>query len=179
MNNRLRNKWNKRIFPFIALLLLLPWPAAYAYDVSDGVIDGQETIRIEVAEASVAPSISVFGRAIGGVTPGDLFYIDATNNTADIVTTLYLTNAQDLINHYTFMNLKVAVYVESNGEWEKASGSNGELISDTILSMRNGQVSFFLPGYAKYKITIDSGGFYATNARDEGSLSPQFLLEAD
>jgi len=46
--------------------------------------------------------------------------------------------------------------------------------------MRNGQVSFILPGYAKYKVAIDSGCFYCTNANADGSsLSPQFYLEVN
>lgn len=28
------NKWLKRIFPLFALVLLAPWPVAYAHDVS-------------------------------------------------------------------------------------------------------------------------------------------------
>ena len=174
----MRNKWIKRLFPFFALLVLLPWPVAFANSYADDSAD-QDEVRIEIAEDSVKPNYTAFGSAIGGVNAGDLFYIDATNDTVDIVTTLYLTNAQDLINHYTFMILKVGFYIESNGEWERATGSNGELIPDTILSMRNGQVSFLLPGYAKYKITIDSGSFYCTNANDGLGLSPQFYLEVD
>jgi len=173
------NKMLKRIFPFIALLLLLPWPVAYAYDVVNDTAD-QDTIRIEIAEDSVKPSFTAFGKAIGGVPPGDLFYIDATNNTADIVTTIYLNNAQDLIGHYTFLILKVGVYVENDGNWEKAYGSNGELISEIVLSMRNGQVSFLLPGYANYKVTIDGGSFYCHNASgDDSTLSPQLYLEVN
>ncbi len=173
------NKMLKRIFPFIALLLLLPWPVAYAYDVVNDTAD-QDTIRIEIAEDSVKPSFTAFGKAIGGVPPGDLFYIDATNNTADIVTTIYLNNAQDLIGHYTFLILKVGVYVENDGNWEKAYGSNGELISEIVLSMRNGQVSFLLPGYANYKITIDGGSFYCHNSSgDDSTLSPQLYLEVN
>ena len=175
----MRNKWIKRFFPFFATLLLLPWPVAYAYDINAAA---EEAIRIEPAEASAQPSYTVFGRAIGGVTnPGDLFYIDATNYTTDIKTTLYLTNAHELINCYTYLIFKVGVYVESDdGEWEWATGSNGEQIPETVISMRNGQSSFLLPGYAKYKVAIDSGAFYCTSARSDGSgLSPQFYLEAD
>jgi hypothetical protein len=179
MKNRIRNKWTKLLFPFIALLLLLPWPIAFAYDVSDNT-SGQDSVQIETADSSTQPPYYVFGKAIGGVPPSDLFYIDATNNAADIVATLYITNVQDLINHYTFMTLKVGVYVENNGEWEKASGSNSELIPDTILSMHNGQVSFLLQGYAKYKVTIDSGCFYCTNANaDDGGIPPQLYLEVN
>ena len=173
----MRNKWIKRIFPFVALLLLLPWPIAYAYDTD--TMASEDEVRIEIAEDSVKPSYTVFGRAIGGITnPGDLFYIDAVNNAADIKVTLYITNAQELVNHYRYLILNVGIYVESNGEWEKAPGSNGELISNAFITMRNSHVSFILPGYAKYKITIDSDSFYATNVNgDHGSLSPQFYLE--
>jgi len=172
-----RKRFIKWIFPIIALLLLLPWPVAYAYDVSHA---DQETIRIEVAESSAEPNFTAWGKAIGSVNPSDLFYIDATNNTADIVATLYLTNANELVNHYTSMLLKVGVYVENNGNWEKASNSSGELIPETIISMRNGQVSFLLRGYENYKITINGGCFYCHNADpDRDGISPQLYLEVN
>ncbi len=169
----MRNKWIKRFFPLIVLLLLVPWPIAYAHDVSDGVV-GEETIHIETAEVSVQPTWTAFGKAIGGVTSGDLFYIDATDNPADIQVTLYITNANELIGCYRNLILEVGVYAESDtGEWEKAS-------TDTFITMRNGQVSFTLPGYAEYKVTIDGGSYYCTTANTEsGSLSPQFYLEVD
>ncbi|MBA7656460.1 hypothetical protein ES703_64385 [subsurface metagenome] len=169
----MRNKWIKRFFPLIVLLLLAPWPVAYAHDVSDGVV-GEETVRVEVAEASAQPTWTAFGKAIGGVTSGDLFYIDATDNPADIQVTLYITNAQELIGCYRNLILEVGVYAESDtGEWEKAS-------TDTFITMRNGQVSFTLPGYAEYKVTIDGGSYYCTTTDiDSGSISPQFYLEVD
>ena len=170
----MRNKWIKRFFPLIVLLLLAPWPVAYAHTFDANAMSEQDTARIEVAEASAQPSWSAFGKAIGGVTPGDLFYIDATDNPADTVVTLYITNAQELISYYRYLILGVGVYAESDtGEWEKAS-------TDTFITMRNGQVSFTLPGYAEYKVTIDGGSYYCTTANTEsGSLSPQFYLEVD
>ena len=171
-NNRLL----KRIFPLIALLMLLPWPVAYAFDVTGA---DQDAVQIEVAEPAAQPSYNVFGKAIGSVDPGELFYIDATGNIEDTVATLYLTNANELVNHYIFLMLKVGVYIENDGNWEKAYARNGELIPETILSMRNGQVSFLLPGYAKYRVAIDGGSFYAINAHDDGNLSPQLYLEVN
>ena len=171
----------KKIFPLLAVLLLAPWPVAYAQSYN-GDIAGQDAVRIEVAEASVTPTWTVFGRAIGGVsTPGDLFYIDATNNAADIQLTLYITNAQELIQCYRYLILRVGIYIESNaGEWERASKGNGGPIPDIFITMRNGQVNFTLPGLAKYKVTIDSGSFYCNNANvDRDSFSPQFYLEVD
>lgn len=180
MNNKLRNKWIKRLFPIIALFLLAPWPIAYAYSY-DGDMAGQEAVRIEIAEASTLPNWTAFGKAIGGVTPGDLFYIDVADNPADIQVTLYITNTQKLISHYRYLILKVGIYTESaGGEWEQTSMVNGELVPETFITLRNGQVSFTLPGLAKYKITIDSGSFYCiTTNNDNSSLSPQFYLEVD
>lgn len=173
----MRNKWIKRIFPLIALVLLLPWPAAYAADVAGGT--NEDEVRIEIAEETL-PNFTAWGKAIGGVPAGDLFYIDATSDTADKVVILYLSNVDELINHYTFMNLKVGVYIDRDGEWEPACGSDGKPIPETMLSMRNGQVSFLLSGFAKYKISINGGAFYCTNANsDDGGLSPQLYLEVN
>ena len=169
----MRNKWIKKIFPLFALLLLAPWPVAYAHDYNNETVN-QDAVQIEAAEASVQPTWTAFGKAIGGVTPGDLFYVDAGNNAADIQVNLYITNAQELIRCYQNLILRVGIYVESDtGEWEIVP-------TDTFITMRNAQVNFTLPGYAKYKVTIDSGSFYCTTTNtDSGSLSPQFYLEAD
>jgi len=168
----MRSKWIKKIFPLFALLLLAPWPLAFARDYNNETVN-QDAVQIEAAEASVQPTWTAFGKAIGGLTPGDLFYIDASNNAADIPVTLYITNAQELIRCYRNLILKVGIYVESDtGEWEIVP-------TDTFITMRNAQVNFTLPGLAKYKVTIDSGSFYCTTNTDGGSLSPQFYLAVD
>jgi len=168
------------ILSFLAVLLLTPWSVTYAYDASDGVV-GEETIRIEAAEASAQPSWTAFGRAVGGVNAGDVFYIDATDNPADIQTTLYLTNTEELRRCYRYMILKVGVYVENNaGEWEKAVQCNGEPTPDTFITLRNCRVSFTLSGCGNYKVTIDRGSFYCTNAKaSHDNLSPKFYLTVD
>ena len=171
----------KKIFPLLAVSLLVPWPIAYAQSYN-GDTAGQDAVQIEVAEDSEKPSWSAFGRAIGGVTtPGDLFYIDAGGSPADIVVTLYIVNTQELIHCYKYLNLKVGVYVwSSTAQWQRASGANGGPVSDTYITLSNGQVSFTLPGYTKYKVAIDSGCFYCITANtDGGSLSPQFYLTVD
>ena len=176
----MNKKLLKRLFPIIAVLLLTPWPVAYGFENANA---GQETTQITVAEASAKPSMTVFGQAIGGVTPGDLFYINTANQTADMKATLYITNAEELVHNYRYLILKVGVYVKGNdGEWEKASGNNGEPIPETFITMHNGQVSFTLAGYANYKLTIDGGSYHShsfTGSDEEGSFSPQFYLEVD
>lgn len=174
----MNKKLLRRIFPLIALLLLAPWPVAYGFENAEA---GQETVRIEIAEASAKPTMTVFGNAIGGVEAGELFYIDATDNPADIQVVLHITNTSELIHNYRYLTLKVGVYVETGtDQWEKALGANGEPTPDTFITMRNGQVSFTLSGYANYKLTIDGGSFKSHPATaDGGSGSPQFYLEVE
>ena len=49
----MRNKWIKRFFPLIALLLLAPWSVTYVYAYS-GDTASHDTAQIEVTEASEA-----------------------------------------------------------------------------------------------------------------------------
>jgi hypothetical protein len=165
----------KLIFLLLATVLLAPWPVAYAHD---NAMAGQTPIQIEAAEPAAAPHYKAFGKAIGGVTPGDLFYIDLGNDTADTLVTLHITNTDELIKYYRYLTLKVGVYVQTGADqWEKATMGNGELLPDTYITMLNGRVSFTLPGYAKYKITIDKGCFYFYgNGADESAISPAFYL---
>jgi len=165
-------------FGLFAFLLLTPWPVVYAYD---NRMAEPPMVQIEAAEPSTAPTMNVFGRAIGSVKPGDLFYIDTRGNSADALSTLYLTNTDELIHHYRYLTLKVGLYLESNdGAWERASGQSGEPVPDTYLTLRNGWVSFTLEGYARYRITIEGGNFYSfTGKADGGNLSPQFYLTVE
>ena len=156
------------IFPLLCVLLLTPWPIAYAYDTVNAA---EPPVQITAAEAT--PSITAFGKAIGSVKPGDLFYIDVSNSPADIEVNLYLTNASELVHNYRYMILKVGVYVQSGGNgWEKAS------LPDTYLTMHNGGVSFRLQGYARYRVSLDGGSFYCLTADEtKEELSPRFYLE--
>lgn len=174
----IRNRWLKRVIPYVVLFLVLPWPVAYATGAD--VASGQPAVRIDAAEPSARPSYTVYGGAIGGIDhPGDLFYIDATDSSQDIRVTLYLTNAQSLVRYYRYLILDVGIYVEtSSGKWERATASSGEAVPKTIISMLNGQVSFRLPGNSRYRVAIDGGSFYCGRAAaDSQSLSPQFSLE--
>jgi len=156
------------IFPLLCVLLLTPWPIAYAYDT---VKAAEPLVQITAGEAT--PSITAFGKAIGSVSPGDLFYIDASNSPADIEVNLYLTNASELVHNYRYMILKVGVYVQSGGNgWEKAN------LPDTYLTMHNGGVSLRLQGYARYRVSLDGGSFYCLTADEtKEELSPRFYLE--
>jgi hypothetical protein len=165
---------------FSAIFLITPWLASYAYGTGNGV-SGHETVHIEAAEHSKAPRATLFGKAIGGVTPGDLFYIDATDNSYDVTVSLYLTNAHELTPYLRYLILEVGIYCEdSDGQWRQASLPNGKPVPDTFITLRNSPVSFTLAGYTKYKVTVDSGSFYCLSAdTNGGTLSPQFYLTVE
>ena len=176
MKNKM--KW---LFPLLALLLLAPWPIAYAHDYTNGNT-GQDAVQIEIAPPAVMPHWQVFGRAIGGVeTPGDLFYVDASEQSSNMEVTLYLTNTNQLVHCYSYLILEVGIYVEDNDNgWTEATCCDGSPVPVTFITIRNGQVSFTLPGCARYKVTINGGSFSCfTTQAESGSVSPQFHLTAD
>jgi len=170
----------KRIFPIVAFMLLIPWPVAYGYEAT-GASAAQEPVQVTVAEASARPTWIAFGKAIGGVTAGDLFYIDAMDNPADINVTLYLTNAEELVSSYRYLILKVGLYSQvAEGDWQKVPEYNGEPVPDTFITMTNGQVTYNLPGSENYTLTIDGGSFYCYGVEaGEDSASPNFYLEVN
>ncbi len=177
----MKKTWIKRLFPVLAVLLLAPWPVAYAYDFNDGMVS-PNGVRLEIAEAPSQPAWRVNRNAIGGVgEPIDLFYIDTADRAADTPVNLYLTNAEELIGRYRYMILNVGIYKEgSDGGWEKFSGPDYENMTEIFITLRDARVNFNLPGYGEYKITIDGGSYYLTGADNgAGGLSPRFYLTAD
>ncbi len=167
---------NKIIFLIVAVLLLSPWPVAYAYDTGT---TPEKTAHITAAPPAARPTWSTFRNAIGGVkTPGDLFYIDAADNPADLVATLYLTNTNELTQRFRYMTLQVGIYSRRGDEpWQKITQPDGEPLADLYLTMLNGQVTFTLPGYNQHKITIDGGCFYTQGGNGGDDLSPKFYLD--
>jgi hypothetical protein len=162
-----------------ALLLLTPWLTSYAHGTSNSA--GNKTVHIEAAEPSAAPSAAAFGKAIGGVTAGDLFYIDATDNARDMSASLYLTNAHELTPCLRYLIFEVGIYFEgSDGQWRKLSSRNGEPLPNTYITLRNSPVSLILTGHNKYKVTVDSGSFYClTHPTNINNVSPQFYLSVE
>ena len=79
----MRNKWIKRFFPLIVLLLLAPWPVTYVYAYSDNMAS-QDTAQIEVTEASEATNTAAVDTitAPEEVLPGHVYVL----NNREIVT---------------------------------------------------------------------------------------------
>lgn len=165
----------KLLFPLIAALLLAPWPVAYAYDEALAI---NTPVNIEPAEEAAAPKINAFNYTIGGVTPGDLFYIDSSSTTTDMHLTLYITNTNELVYQYRYMNLKIGIYVQTDiDQWEEVTWGEEEASQDIYITMQSGVAEFTLPGYASYKVTIDNGCFYCYGVgTNESAARPQFYL---
>jgi len=166
------------ILVIITALFFFPRLTAIAYGQVNGD-DGKQAVRVAAADPSAAPSAEFYGKAIGSVTPGDLFYVDAAGNPADITLSLYVTNTGELIHYLKYLTLQVAVYIEdSSGHWIKPQ-INGEESPKIYLTLQNGPVTFTLPGGARYKVAIDSGCFYCLSAGSAGdSITPRFFLDA-
>ena len=159
------------------ILLLIPCGVAYAYD---GANAAETSMTIEPADKTSAPHIDAFGNAIGGVEAGDLFFIDISGTPLDTPFTLYMTNVDELVHSYRYMNLNVGIYVQTDtGNWEKMSAMVGEPCPDIYITMQNGLVNFTLPGNAKYKVTIDKGCFRCYGVTPGKNIAiPNFYLTA-
>ena len=166
------------LFAILALALLTPWPVAYAYENN---LAGASVMRVDVTAApdAAAPRCNVYGKAIGSVTPGDLFYVDAADSSADSIITLLITNADELSRCYRYLTLRVGVYIQTgDNQWQKLTDSDG--IAETYITLKNGSAGFTIQGCARYKVTIDGGCFYCLSANTEGgSISPDFYLTVE
>ena len=160
----------KLIFSLLAVFLLSPWPVVYAYDEA---LASNTPLSIEAVAPGATPVINAYGKAIGGGTPGDLFYVDASGSGEDMPFTLYITNADELVRQYRYLNLDVGIYVYTfDAGWERAGTGDG----DIYITMHNAVTSFILPGFARYKITIDGGCFYSYGAGGGDAAAPRFYL---
>ncbi|OGO00578.1 MAG: hypothetical protein A2Y90_01710 [Chloroflexi bacterium RBG_13_52_12] len=174
----------RKFLKFIIISIIILPAAAWLTSVAYGQTSADSAlpdVRIEAAPLSAAPSATFYGNAIGSVTPGDLFYVDSVNSTPDISVNLYITNADQLIHYLRYLTLKVAVYCQNpEGQWERLLLTDGSAYPDTFLTLRNGLVTFNLPGAARYKVAVESGCFYCLSFRSNGEeIMPLFYLELD
>ena len=102
----------------VAVLLLLPWLTSIAYGNSNDA-PAPAGVRVAAAGQAAAPQATFLGDAHGSVTPGDLFYIDATGSPHDMAISLYITNADELTHYLRYFILRVTVYSASeDGQWQ-------------------------------------------------------------
>lgn len=176
----MKRKTGKRIFPLIALLLLAPWPVSYAYEASGTAGIGEEKVKVQVVAETTAPKAVVLRQAISEVQPGDLYFVDATDQSSDIVINLHITNTADLVRNYNYLILRIGVYARVNeASWVKARDNAGSEIAESFISLQNGSLSVTLPGRTIYKITIEGGSLHYINASGGEPISPLFYLRVN
>ena len=165
---------------FAMLLLAASWISSTVYGQTTNGVE-QAGIYVEAAPPEDAPSATFYGRAIGSVTAGDLFYIDASDSQQDISLDLYITNCDELIHHLRYLILKVAIYIEdAEGQWQPVTSQNENTLPDTYITLQNSPASFDLPGSARYKVAIDSGSYHSLPFHAKGGvISPSFYLNVE
>jgi len=84
---------------------------------------------------------------------------------------LYLTNAGEVADAYSYINMQIHVYSYTEGT------GHADADVDYYLTISNGYVSFILPPIAGdgYVITIDGGSWYCIDS--SGTLSPTFYID--
>jgi hypothetical protein len=174
----------KKVLRFILIIVMLLLAASWLSSVAYGQTNGdteQTSIQVEAAPPEALPTVDFFGNAIGGVTAGDLFYIDAVSSPVDISLDLYITNPDELIHYLRYLILKVMVYVEdADGQWQQVTLQNGTALPDTYITLQNSPVNFILPGLARYKVTIESGSYHSFPFHsNSGDISPSFYLNVN
>lgn len=162
-------------FSLIVALLLVPCAVAYA---NEDVQADVNAASIEPADSSLAPSIEVFGNAIGGVSAGDLFLVDLSDTPVDTPFILSITNTDELVHSYRYMTLNIGIYKQVDvNRWEKVTAITGEMLPEMYITMQGGVACFTLAGSAKYKITIDRGCFKSYSIKQgEKPAIPGFYL---
>jgi hypothetical protein len=162
----------------IIALIIIPRVTSTAYgQVND--YDSNQNVQITAADPSEAPSAVFYGKAIGSITAGDLFYVDAANSQADITLSLYVTNTDELTHYLRYITLRVAVYIQDgDGQWTIPQ-SGVEEPPETYLTLQNSPASFTLTGGVRYKISIISGCYYCISTGNPGDrIIPRFYLNS-
>ncbi len=201
-------KMNKKlVFSLAAVLLVAVTTLTFAHtssaatvtitgattDASNVVLASTLTTKLPNSTGSgpsytqTAPVWTPVVNVPGSITAGDVYDIDTATSAyaGDIRATVYLTNSGLLEKDYTYLNMKVDVYVKGGGgSWTLATtinplnGSDNPNATD-YLTLDKGTASFILAGNSEYCISIDGGSYYCidTTADATHSVSPDFYLD--
>ena len=132
-----------------------------------------ETTLIRAADDAEKPTATVFNGAIGSITPGNLFYVNATDIDEDLQVMLSIVNSNELRSNYSFLLLKVEVYVLSGSVWEEVN------MPEQYISMKSPQARFPLAGLSYYRISLSRGSFMGRLYSNDISRSPTFFLKVE
>ncbi len=119
----MRNKWIKRFFLLIVLLLLTSWSATYVYAYNDN-ITSQDTAQIETTEASVAINAAA---------------VDTITATEEVLSShVYVLNNREIVTEETWreMNSSQDTATETTSHSQTASSAGTITASVKVASSR-------------------------------------------
>lgn len=187
MRNRM--KW---FFPILAVLLLAPWPVAYAYAYSDDAA-GRDAVRIEVAEAAVATSTSAVSNAeseqASQVFPQQLSRAIYTGlASSDVVIT---APERVLPSHVYVLSSGEVVTEKPSTESDKLGNTADEASSQGRTTSRTATITAIVKGAASRQIVVDendriveiwsntdgsNGSFYSLRVKEQQVQGPEHPL---
>lgn len=140
-------------------------------------------LKYSPGAAWVTPTWSPVMGDPGSITAGDIYYIDTTSYTGDVIISVYLTNPDELHTDYSYLNMNVSVWFYDTDHWAQASLSGGGTgdTSGKYLTLNNGYLSFIVAGNAEYCVSVDGGEYYCIDTTEDAthSLDPAFYMEVD
>jgi hypothetical protein len=126
-------------------------------------------------------AFGMFKGSIGG--PNNIFEISpAAGYTGDLVTTITIANAGDLIKRYRVLALQLEMVDRATGSVLDVNGSGGAGDANdwAMLTLDNGSVSMYTDGSANMSVRVKRG-FYVTHIHPDsgwqGSAEPQLFCE--
>lgn len=103
-------------------------------------------------------------------TVNNLLYKIKTADTGRYMVIIFITNVDELIHAYGYLNLNITIY-NSDSSWTKNTKEDSGWI--TLMS---GHVTLFVEGNNYYVIGVPDGVFYCINASDSNNLVPRFYI---
>lgn len=159
---------------------------AYGYTtagVTLGVIAQPDWATVSVNPGAGAVTWDVFGRAIGKL-PDDEGLFDITTDpewTAWFEVRVYLTNTEELVKGYRYLNMKLALF-DLAGAVADEQGLDGPP-DWQILNLRNAEVTFFVEHISgagsPYTVQLVGGNFMAHPGAwfDTDEVNPELWIE--
>ena len=165
------------IIALVALLVVTGGMFAYTFTTATATI-GVTAPTSDFAEisAGTVTAPAVFGKFTGTWPTGDLYTITPTENyTGDLVVTVYLVNAGELIRYYHHVNMELEFQDSGN----VTSDEQGEA---QVLNLQNSAVQFtwaYGTGNSPYSVKITGGSFrlHPFKTLGGGSYQPQIWAE--
>lgn len=165
------------VIALLAALLVTSGVFAYAFTTATATIGvTAPTSDFATVTAGSVTAPTVFGRFTGTWPTGDLYTITPdASYTGDLVITVYLTNAGELIRYYQHLNMKLEFMDSTN----TTADEQGEV---QVINMQNSQVLFTWandPGAGPYTVKITGGSFriHPFKSLTGGSYQPQLWAE--